>query len=666
MALNLGVISAEIRLEFGRFVDGVRTARSAMQNAFGSSTQSSINNTTRTVDNLGTHLKSIERIVGGILVSQGFYRMFNDIQKANGAMLDFMNNIQKSQIAMQYFLGNAKDANAFIMNMEDFAAKTSFSTEQAMTLSRRLMAAQFDPAKVKSVMEVLNDSASATGATAEQMDRIVLALTQMRTNGKIAGQEMRQLAEAGIPIYQILNEELGVTKKQLMNIGKLHIDGDIGVQAVLNGLEKRYKGAAIAIANTLPGMWETITDDMKMIGNDIFMYPYKAFEGGMRKIRDAMEKARYNVFMTGAGGLFENMFSPKTQANLRTILASIRSLVQSVSYLASALKPVVGIIGTAFTEVISKAILPLAALARVVVIVAVVALKVITPLRYLLASIGGFIIATVAAKALMILWRVTGLGMIASVVASAVRALTTAIKWLIFAIVDNPIILFFIALAGVAGYFASKLDIVHKALGSVKNGLTSLIGVDPTKIFTPKIKEANDSTDKFNDSVVTTDDNLKKVGASLDNTGKNAAKAGKKVKDSFIQSFDEVFTIPDKVDKVADTLNGVGSIPFDDNLNIPDLGKGGPGGSGIKLPKLDLPNLFPSADDLWAGLGKSLKGMWKSAVKWFKSINSYDIFGWAFTFGSWIDKYLVQPISKWAKDSTDAIAGWVHDAGVSF
>jgi tape measure domain-containing protein len=307
-----------------------------MRQAFNGNVQDQINNTGNSARNLGIHFKDLERIVSGILISQAFYRIMNAVEDAAKSVLTFSNNMQMAAISMEYFLGSKERAESFLNVIKDFAAVTPFTTEQAVNMSKRLMAMGFAAENVKGVLGIMTDAAAASGGTAEQMDRIVLALGQMKTNGYIAGQELRQLAEAGIPAYKILQQELGLTTDQLRKIGKLKISGDIGVAAILTGLEKRYKGAAARIAETIPGMWSTIKDDFLLISEQMFKSPYKSLEGFLRKVRDTMEKARKTIRESGIGGLFESMFPPSLHEPIRVIIGGIRSIRTSIVNLAKA------------------------------------------------------------------------------------------------------------------------------------------------------------------------------------------------------------------------------------------------------------------------------------------------------------------------------------------
>src|SRR5690606_7298343 len=129
--------------------------------------------------------KDVSRVVSGILISQGFYRIKRAIEDVTSAIVGFHNEMNTASIAFEYFLGSAERAQGFITVMQDFAAKTPFTAASALAQARRLMAMSFEPEQLKSVMTIMTDAAAATGATAEQMDRVVLAIGQIKSKGKL-------------------------------------------------------------------------------------------------------------------------------------------------------------------------------------------------------------------------------------------------------------------------------------------------------------------------------------------------------------------------------------------------------------------------------------------------------------------------------------------------
>ena len=595
--MNVGNLYAGIKLNTGQFLAGIKELTDAakslgasLSRAFGPNLQHSINQTQNSIERLTVSMKDIDRIVSGILISQAFYNAINAIEDGIRTVTWFKNEMIESQIAMKYLLGSAEDAQAFILNMQDFAVETAFNTEQAIALSRRLLGAGFDPRQIRDLMEILNGVNAVTGASAEQMDRIVLAISQIKTNGKLAGQELRQLAEAGIPVYSILQQELGLTGEQLNKIGELAIPANVALQALFNGL-RRYENAAKEIANTVPGMWETIKDNILMLSSEIFDAPYRALERFLRRWRDAMEEARKISLEQGLGGVFERFVPEELKTPIRIILGSIKSLAESFRALMQAIKPAADFLMTTVVKALSVILPPLAAIIRVLVGLVAAIMDAAPWVKYLVAAIIGLSVANAAAKALMFLWSVTRIGLIAAAVARAVKMLGQAIMFVTAVMTRNPLTGAIMVLAGALLYLALSSKVASAWLANLGKMLGQLAGIDINKILQPtESKDIDKWLEKFNEQVNLIGEGIDDIGKGTDKTGKKAEKAGKKIKDKFIAAFDEVYQVPENLDKVGDALDDISGI---------DLG--GIGGGIGNIPPLDVttpPNLDDFADKL--------------------------------------------------------------------
>jgi tape measure domain-containing protein len=589
MALNVGSLWASLSLNISQFLRGLAQANAAARqagnnigNAFGTGPQNAINNTNAGINRLRNNLnfagKDVRRIVAGIVTSRVFYSSLNAVEETTKAIVTFQNNMRTAAIAFEYFLGNEQRAKAFVNTMKDFAAVTPFTTEQALDQSKRLMAMGFAAESVKNVMQILVDTASATGGTAEQMDRVVLALGQMKTNGYIAGQELRQLAEAGIPIYKILREELGLTNDQLRKIGKLKISGDLGVAAVLKGLEGRYKGAAARIADTLPGMWSTVKDDFLIISEEVFKAPYEALTNMIRNIRDGMESMRQILRTSGVGGLLESLFPKELHTSVRTIIASFQSLMQSIGLLWKAIEPLIDMISSSLVRSLAVAISFIASGVRAIVNLVAAAMKASPAIKILVQTIIALTVANLAGKALMFLWSVVRIGAVCTAVAQAVMFLGRAIQTLYIVCTRNPIVGIIALIAAALISLALSSKVVSDWLDNVMNKLSSLAGIDVGKILQPvDTASINEWTGAFNKS-------LEDMGKNLKGVGKEAADTKKKMKD--IMSFDEVYRLEDAADASDELADNFADL--NTNLDLPDM------------PKIELPNFnmdIPGSDD---------------------------------------------------------------------
>lgn len=177
------------------------------------------------------------------------------------AGIKFNATMEQNETALKNFLGSTKAARKEMKILFDIAKTTPFEVPDVTDAARKFLAFGFTVNQTNKYLRTLADAAASTGAGAESMQRIVLAIGQIQAKGRVQGDELLQLTEAGIPAYRILQKELGLTKEQIGQIGKEQIPAGKAIEALMRGMGKLYGGASQAQARTFFGMWSTFKDN---------------------------------------------------------------------------------------------------------------------------------------------------------------------------------------------------------------------------------------------------------------------------------------------------------------------------------------------------------------------------------------------------------------------
>lgn len=74
------------------------------------------------------------------------------------------------------------------------------------------------------------------------------------------GQEMNQLAENGIPAYDILREKLNLTSKEMSQIGENGISARVALSAIFEELDARFGDAIASSSDNLSTKWNSFID----------------------------------------------------------------------------------------------------------------------------------------------------------------------------------------------------------------------------------------------------------------------------------------------------------------------------------------------------------------------------------------------------------------------
>lgn len=516
------------------------------------------------------NLRSVKSVASSMALYSTFQGIANAVSTASAELLSFSMHMENATVSMQYFVeGSDKAAKslAYLREMQALAAETSFTTESAINLSQFMSAMGINLKATKSVMKVINDAAAATGASEANMSRIVTALGQILTKGRLAAEEIRQLANANIPIYDILQEQMGLTGDQIKNIGRYWIDANESVVAILTGLQTRYEGAADKIADTMSGMSNSIYDNSLMIGKVAASGVYEKLEEKVRIARDALSKYRDIAVNEGSTALFRTLLldadaSGKAGTQLLTLVGNARNLISTYGSLYNTIKPLISMFGQGLYYSVNTLITGFTALGKVVEAtdnilsrfgvsledVFVVASQVY--ITYKVAKTFGYVGQAAASAAVHIYHLGTGFKTLLPATLTANTGIGIATVSLL-------------GLGAVALYASGALDGLFNSfakLDASNEGLPS--------DFERQFEEYRKAMETYNNSIKqyegTFDESFESIAAAGANTfavlTRKSTKAAKQSADRWLASFDEVYKVPDITEDIDD-----------EDLNFADL-----------------------------------------------------------------------------------------------
>lgn len=175
--------------------------------------------------------------------------------------------MEKAEISFTTMLGSASKAQAFIGKMKEFAATTPFEFPELQTAAGKLMAAGIATNKVIPIMTTLGNVTSGMGTGSEGVNRATVALQQMNAAGKITAEDLNQLRDAGVPVYDLLAAATGKTTAQIAKmastgkLGKKELDAMMKALETGKGLEK-FGGLMEAQSKSLEGTISTMKDNL--------------------------------------------------------------------------------------------------------------------------------------------------------------------------------------------------------------------------------------------------------------------------------------------------------------------------------------------------------------------------------------------------------------------
>lgn len=163
---------------------------------------------------------------------------------------------------------------------------TAFGLGDAATVAASTVAAGIKPGKeLQDVLTVVADAATIAGTDMGSMGAI---FNKVAATGKLQGDEILQLGEAGIPILQFLSKELGVSTEQAQ---KMASEGKVSFEDFASAMESGLGGAAKESGKTFTGAWKNTMAALGRVG-----------AGALSGIFPQMQKG-----LGGLTGLFDKM-----------------------------------------------------------------------------------------------------------------------------------------------------------------------------------------------------------------------------------------------------------------------------------------------------------------------------------------------------------------------
>lgn len=543
-------LTARLNLNIQNFASNLNSA-AGMMNQFARTMNGTINSgMADPAKKAYTVFTDVKRIVQGILISQVFYQGMRAIKDATSATWEFASSLEYAQIAYSNLFGNTELATEFINVLKDFAAVTPFGFTEAEKAAKRLLAYGIEYKNVMYVMQGVLSASTMTGS-AQTIESVSRALGQINTKGRLYNEEMRQLTEAGIPAYEILQEKLGLTQDQLKNLAKNAVPASVAINALVDGINERFGGVAKASNLTMQGLFANLKDNLLMISSEAIQPLFNRIKALLVPFVEFVTELRMIVDTQGLGGLFERLIPPEMQATIRMFIANLMNLWTVVKInLANAFK--------VFKIVLEAVIRVFNAFAPVVTAVLDVTARITQAILSNEKAVRFLTMALAACAAMWIIFKIQAVA--SAVVAGVVNLISKAVlglsKALTF-VVAHPFWALLIGLVGVVVGLSGGFNKLGDAVNGFFKKLTQFNGVDPDKLLLPSQKERAADLDKFNQKLSGTGDAMDSLA---DKTGK-ATKAAKG-----LLSFDEVFKL-----NQPDEGTDAGATDWGD-FELPDFG----------------------------------------------------------------------------------------------
>lgn len=225
---------------------------------------------------------------------------------------------EQYETSFAVMLGDMSKAKQMMSELQNFATKTPFEMTDVTKAGTLLMNYGVEAKKLIPTMKNLGDLSQ---GQAEKLDRISLAYGQMLAKGKVTGEELRQITEAGVSLNKALADSIGVSTAE---ISKMIEKGQIGIPELNKAIENlttgngKFAGMMEKQSKTLIGMWSTTKDEISVIAREIGEDAFVEVKDGLSDMLSEINTMRNNGELSALAKNLGSMLSTLTKGFMGT------------------------------------------------------------------------------------------------------------------------------------------------------------------------------------------------------------------------------------------------------------------------------------------------------------------------------------------------------------
>jgi tape measure domain-containing protein len=258
------------------------------------------------------------------------------------AGFQFNSMMERSTIAFNNMLGSAGAAADMLGRLYSLSLRSPMEFGQFVTGAQRLIAYGVAAENVERTLRAIGDATAAVGGSNDVFTRMSFSIGQMVSQGKITAREMRELAMAGIPAWELLAEAIGKTIAEARHLSETTgIDADIGIPALLSKIEERFGGMMEQMDNTMDGLKSTAIDLIKQTMGAAEEGLFEDIKYRLMDFRQWMTTFNENVRQLGFMGALAEQ-APAAHAALSTIATAFKAIIDVVKLIPPELIPLAG------------------------------------------------------------------------------------------------------------------------------------------------------------------------------------------------------------------------------------------------------------------------------------------------------------------------------------
>lgn len=190
------------------------------------------------------------------------------IEGAVNQLAGLFDQLAQAQAGFNAILGSESAGGRLLDEIREFARVSPFVTQELVNYSQQLLGVGQAADSIVPLLRSTGDLIASVGGDTQNISRVLFTLTQIRSIGRLVGQDAIQLQSALIPITKLLADFLGKTTaevKKLQEQGAISADT---VFAAIQGAGEKVEGAMANATRNISGARSVLQDTITIMLQD--------------------------------------------------------------------------------------------------------------------------------------------------------------------------------------------------------------------------------------------------------------------------------------------------------------------------------------------------------------------------------------------------------------
>lgn len=187
-----------------------------------------------------------------VLASIGVALGLREAARGVGSILEVGDAAEKTRIKLEALYGSAEAGNKAFDELKQLAEQNGQAMQSTIDAAAKLKGFGIDP--LNGSLQGLIDQNAKLGGSQETLNGIIMAVGQAWAKQKLQGEEILQLVERGVPVWDLLAQATG---KNVTELQKMSAAGELGrdvIASLLQEIGKSAEGQAARGLSTLSGL----------------------------------------------------------------------------------------------------------------------------------------------------------------------------------------------------------------------------------------------------------------------------------------------------------------------------------------------------------------------------------------------------------------------------